>query len=123
MTSEINHNSIVPFFGAERKDLQEAAGITQFLPSGTEWYHSFEGLLIQGGLTASLAGNALSASIPFNVGFPKQVLGVFITPKGTAVAGTGIKYSAAVSIVDLGNFKIANDSGTASQFYWWAIGL
>ena len=117
------NNALSPFEESSLKEIQELIGITQFMPDDTNYYHTIAGLLIQGGVTASIAGNTLSAAIPFNVGFPKKVFGVFLQPVDTVVAGAGARYSHAVSVPDLNNFQIANDSASAMSFYWWAIGL
>lgn len=118
-----NTNSIAQYQGASAAELQEAAGVTRFLPSSTEWYQTINGLLIQGGLFGPVAGNTLTGNIPFNAGFPKQVLGIFLQPIGTTTAGAGTIYSAGANVVDLNNFQIANDAATPRSFYWWAIGV
>jgi hypothetical protein len=119
-----NTNAINPYANASLEQVQEALGLTVFdAATGENWYHTIAGLLIQGGVVGPIAGNTLSGLLPFNTGFPKQVLGVFLQPIDTVVAGTGIRYSAAVSVPDLNNFQIANDGAVAVDFYWWAIGL
>jgi hypothetical protein len=118
-----NNNAIVPFENSTLKELQELVGLTQFLADGMSFYHTVAGILIQGGIVGPVAGNSLSAALPFNAGFPKQVFGVFLQPIGTVVAGAGARYSAGANVIDLNNFQIANDSASAMSFYWWAIGL
>ena len=108
-----NTNSIIPFLGAGLQDLQDTIGITQF-PSGTNWYQTIGGLLIQGGfLTVS---SSAVTTVPFNAGYPTQVLGVWIQSVG------GSHNNAHIDNVTLAQFELHN-GGSTRDYYWWAIGV
>jgi len=113
-------NSVIPFLGASSRDLQEAAGITQF-PSQYEWFQVVNGLIIQGGYVEALSTttNIISFTttniISFVAPFGKQTLGVFIQ---VVAAATNDSY---VNAVTLNNFELINLAG-ARNYYWWAIG-
>jgi len=105
-------NSVIPFLGASSRDLQEAAGITQF-PSQYEWFQVVNGLIIQGGYVEALG--TTTNIISFVAPFGKQTLGVFIQ---VVAAATNDSY---VNAVTLNNFELINLAG-ARNYYWWAIG-
>lgn len=108
-----SYNSVAPFSAASLKELLEALGITQFT-SGTNWYHTIAGLLIQGGfVSAAVSG----VTVNFNAGFTKQVLGILIQPVNS---GPSDPY---VSGVTINNFTIIHGGGGSSNYYWFAIGI
>lgn len=107
------NQALLPYLRGTPEETADAIGITQF-PSETNWFHTIGGLLIQGGLIEVLSGTTLT--VDFNASYPKQVLGVWIQPIGTATV------SSRVNTVTLDTFDIVN--GAADQsFYWWAIGV
>lgn len=110
-----NTNAVTSFNGTSLEELNEAIGITQF-PSDTNWYQTIGGLLIQGGLVEAV-GSGATVTVPFNVGYPTQVLGVFVQSKGTGVLGWSVDNVTQAGF-DLVNAAIAN-----RDFYWWAIGV
>lgn len=110
-----NTNAITPFVGASLSDLNDALGITQF-PSERSWFQTIGGLLVQGGYVAAV-GSGATVAVPFNVGYPTQVLGVFVQPLGTSVLGH------AVNNVTTSGFDLVNAAVAGRDFYWWAIGV
>jgi hypothetical protein len=111
-------NSIPGLSPDSLRNLQEAAGITQFPSDGTSWYQVINGLYIQGGKVTIGAGATIV--VPFKIPLPVQVLGVF-TQGLIAGAGNGyVNIDPAGS--DLTQFTAVN-TGAAKDFYWWAIGV
>ena len=108
-----NSNSILPFNAATLKNLVDTVGITQFT-SETNWYQTIGGLILQGGKTGLIA---TGAQIDFNVSFPKQCLGVFVTIEHTA----GL--SVAANLVTQDKFNIQYTGGATRSIYWFAIGV
>lgn len=108
-----NTNAVPPFLGGSLESALEAIGITQF-PSGTGWFQTIGGLLVQGDLKPVLASASLV--IPFLAVFPKQVLGVWIQPVDAAPNG------GYVNAVTLAQFTVVNGASDRS-YYWWAIGV
>ena len=109
-----NTNAVLLFNQASTKELLESIGVTQF-DSLTNWHQTIGGILIQGGyLTAVGAGAALG--VPYNVGFPKQVVGTFVQPLGASLLGFS------VTPVDKNSFTL-NNAAVVRDFYWWAIGV
>lgn len=106
-------NSIIPFATPRAQDLFNALGITQF-QSETNWFQVIGGLLIQGGF---IDNASTGATITFNTSFTKQILGVFLIPVAGAVIST------AVNTVTVDDFVLVHNSGGASDFYWFAIGV
>jgi hypothetical protein len=93
--------SVPSLFEKDPAKLREAAGITQFLPSDiNSYYHSFSGVLIQGGFKTSPG----AGFVPYQASFPKQVLGVFMN-------------GAVASAVSLNGFTASGPG------YWFAIGI
>jgi hypothetical protein len=109
----MSQNSIAPFVNANVGDLLETIGVTQFLGE-YNWFQVLGGLILQGGLRDGVASGGL---ITLNTGFPKQVLGVFITPKFPA----DVKFSA--GDITTQSFKIFHDETDPVDFYWFAIGV
>lgn len=112
-------NAAVVFRGATLQDIIEAIGIPQFLPDGTGMTWIINGVIIQANISPSVAGASLSAEIPFNAGFTKQVLLLLAVPIGTSAAAGGCE----VSVTNLNTFKIANKAAGAKTFYWLALGV
>lgn len=108
-------NAVVPFEGANLRELVDSLGITQF-PSETNWHQTLGGLLVQGGFIDS-AGSGATVVVPFNVGFPTQVLGVFVQAIGTSVLGWS------VNNITTAQFELVNAAVANRDFYWWAIGV
>lgn len=108
-----NTNAISPFFNATPAQLQEAVGITQF-PTDTEWFHTFGGLLMQGGRVNIPGGTAVL--IPYNAGFPTQVLCIMAQPLDSSAT---FHISGYTSLAD---FTLHN-TGSDKDFFWWAIGV
>lgn len=110
-------NSIPSYGLTDLKQLQDAAGVTQF-PSDTSWYQLINGLLVQGGKVAIGANTSLV--VPFLVGNPTQLLSVFTQP---ILAGTGNGYgSIDPAGTNLNQFTLVN-TGAAKDYYWWAVGV
>jgi hypothetical protein len=110
-----NTNAVTPFNEPTLKELADSLGITQFTTE-TNWFQTIGGVLIQGGSIAGVSSGA-TVVVPFNVGFPTQVLGVFAQVRGTSVLGWS------VTAVDIEKFSIVNAVGAVRDFYWWAIGV
>jgi hypothetical protein len=114
-----NINAITPLNLASLKDVHEAIGVTQYV-SLTNWYQTIGGLLIQGGLVEAAPADA-AIIVPFNVGFNKQILGIFIqaiyTPAGAGNENTGMVHPT----FTLSQWTLVND-GVVKDFFWWAIG-
>lgn len=108
-------NAALPFTGVKLEELADSIGITQF-PSDIAWYQTIGGLLIQGGRVDSV-GSGATVVVPFNVGFPTQVLGVFIQARGTSVLGWS------VNNITTAQFDLINAAVAGRSFYWWAIGV
>lgn len=108
-------NAILPFNGADLQNLTDAIGITQF-QGADKWYQTIGGILIQGGRIVGATHPATNI-VPFNVGFPTQCLGVFCQAIGTSA------HSWAVNNVTTAQFDLHTSSGSAQNFYWWAIGV
>jgi hypothetical protein len=103
-----NFNSIPALLRESPRDLQESLGITQF--SGeNEWVHIMNGLIFQGGIVTR--SGETDIVVPFNVSYPKQVLGIFINPAIFIITPT------------LTQFTVQVSAGTDVQFYWFAIGI
>jgi hypothetical protein len=100
-------NSIAALLKASLEDVQESVGVTQF-QSEHEWVHIFGGLIFQGGVVSRSAESDIT--VTFNTAFPKQVLGVFITPAVFSVTPTRENF-------------IVHSDGSDVQFYWFAIGI
>lgn len=109
-----NINSIPPYSVSNLQDLVDAIGITQFT-SEKNWHHTIAGILIQGGFLQSV-GSGVTLVVPFNVGFPKQVLGVWPQPIGTSLLGHSINN------ITTAQFELVNDA-VVRDFYWFAIGV
>lgn len=109
-----NINSIPPYTTATLQELQEAAGVTQFVGT-SEWNQITNGLQIQGG-QVDVAGGA-SATVDFSAPYETQLLGVFLQVIGGAENGAYI--GAAPTLAD---FVIHNGAGNRT-YYWWAIGV
>ena len=110
-----NRNSVSPYWKASIKDVQDSLGITQF--SGERsWYHTIGGLLIQGGYVEAVTHPG-PVTIPFIVGFPLQVLGVFPQEIGTNA------HSFSVDNITLESYDLYLSSGPSKDFYWFAIGV
>lgn len=110
-----NRNAVTPFLRGTPEELANAIGITQF-HSGTSWSHTVGGLLIQGG-RANGVTHPGPFNVPFSVGYPTQVLGVFPQEIGTNA------HTFSVDGVTLASFDIYLSSGPAKDFYWFAIGV
>lgn len=110
-----NTNAVTPFTGATLAELNDALGITQF-PSETNWYQTVGGILIQGGFVDNV-GSGATVAVPFNVGYPTQVLSVFVQGIGTSVLGWS------VNNVTTAGFDLVNAAVANRDFYWWAIGV
>lgn len=108
-----NTNAILPFFGSNLQELVDTIGITQF-PTGTSWFQTIGGLLIQGNFIDSV-GSSITA-IPFYPAYPTQVLGVW-----TQVVG-GVGNNAHVDTITLEGFTL-HSGGAPRSYYWWAIGV
>ena len=108
-------NAVLPYSRPTLRDLTETIGITQF-PSETNWFQTIGGLLIQGGVVSGV-GSGATVSVPFNVGFTIQVLGVFVQARGASVLGWS------VGTVTLADFQLINAAVAGRDFYWWAIGV
>jgi len=106
-------NSLAPFVKATAEELLESIGVTQFIGEGN-WYQVIAGLIIQGGKLTSVATGTL---VTFNTSFTRQTLNVIITPVAGAVIST------AVNTVSVDDFVLVHNSGGASDFYWFAIGV
>jgi hypothetical protein len=113
-----NTNAIIPYSEVSPEELANTIGITQF-PSADAWYQTIGGLLIQGGLTSSIALNT-SVLVDFNQAFNKQVLGVFVQARYTS--GATNENTGMVDSILLNRFTLRN-GGDAKTFYWWAIGV
>lgn len=110
-----NTNAILPLNSATFKELSEALGVTQFA-SDTNWQQTIGGLLIQGGFVNDV-GSGATVAVPFNAGYPTQVLGVFVQALGTSVLGWSIDN------VTTSGFDLVNAAVATRDFYWWAIGV
>jgi hypothetical protein len=111
-----NTNAIASFTSPSSEELNEAVGITQF-QSETNWFQTIGGILIQGGRVNGIASDA-TVVVPFNAGFPTQVLQVFVQPLGTSVLGWSI-----ADPPNKNNFSIINAAFGPRDFYWWALGV
>lgn len=110
-------NSVPGYDVDNLRALQEAAGITQF-PDATGWYQLINGLLVQGGVVA--VGANTSIVVPFQIGMPQQILGIFVQ---AAIAGVGNGYGTVDPAgTTLQQFTLVN-TGAAKDYYWWAIGV
>lgn len=107
------YNSISPFTDPTLVQLLETMGLTQFV-SETNWYHTISGLLIQGGYITNAATGTV---ITFNVGFTKQVLGVFIVPVNAAATDNY------VSGLTINTFAVNFSGAGTRSFYWFAVGV
>jgi hypothetical protein len=103
------YNSLPALLRESPEGIQEAIGVTQF-PGEHEWVHIFGGLIFQGGVVSRTGETTISVS--FNVAYPKQILGIFVSPAIFQITPTG----------DLSGFSVPSD-GTDTQFYWFAIGV
>lgn len=110
-----NTNAITPFAEATPAELNNSIGITQF-PSETNWHQTIGGLLIQGGFVDNV-GSGATVAVPFNTGYPTQVLGVYVQAIGTSVLGWS------VNNVTTSGFDLINAAVAGRDFYWWAIGV
>lgn len=110
-----NTNAVLPFNAPSLEELADSLGITQFT-SETNWHQTIGGVLIQGGSVLAV-GSGATVVVPFNVGFPTQVLGVFVQARGTSVLGWS------VNGVTTAQFSLVNAAVAARDFYWWAIGV
>ena len=110
-----NTNALVPFNRASLQETADSLGITQFV-SETNWHQTIAGLLIQGGRINSVTHGA-PLVVPFNVGFPTQVLGVFTQEIGANA------HAASINSITTAQFSIILASGPSKDFYWWAIGV
>lgn len=108
-----NTNAVVPFLGGTLPDALESLGVTQF-PSGTEWFQTIGGLLVQGGKVDVVA--AATASIEFPAGVPTQLLGIWIQTVGGTTNG------AYVNVPTLAGFDLVNGASDRT-YYWWALGV
>lgn len=117
MTSNIN--SVTPLNIASLKDIHESLGVTQYT-SLTNWYQTIAGLIIQGGKIIAAPADANTA-VSFNVGFNKQVLGIFVQslyqPAGAGNENTGMVHPT----FTLSTWTLVND-GVVKDFFWWAVG-
>ena len=109
-----NTNSIASYESANPRELQEAAGITQF-PSATEMFQVLNGLQIQVGKVDVAGGATLTVNFP--APYEKQVLGVFLQVLAGAENGAYID-----PVPALASFDLHNGAGNRS-YYWWAIGV
>jgi hypothetical protein len=102
-----NVNSISALLRSTPEEQEESLGITQF--SGeNQWTHIIRGLIFQGGIVTRSGETDINVS--FNVSFPKQVLGIFITP-------------AIFTLTPSLEGFVVNTTGGDVQFYWFAIGI
>lgn len=108
-----NTNAVVPFLGGTLPEALESLGVTQF-PSGTAWFQTIAGLLVQGDFLSITSGTV--QTISFHAAFPKQVLGVWIQTVG------GSHNNAHIDNVTLEEFELHN-GGSARSYYWWALGV
>ena len=108
-----NSNSLIPFATQRAEDLFNTIGIIQFT-SEFDWYQVTAGLILQGGFLDNVT---TGTTVPFIASLPKQVLFIGIQP----IAGAAI--STALSAVTLDDFVLNHNSGGASDFYWYAIGV
>jgi hypothetical protein len=108
-------NAVSPFIDPNLRDLADSIGITQF-QGADKWYQTIGGILIQGGLVTGV-GSGATVVVPFNVGFPTQVLGVFVQALGTSVLGWS------VNNITTAQFELVNAAVAARSFNWWAIGV
>lgn len=108
-----NTNSALPFNRANLKDLEDAFGVPRFSGAASEnWDVTLNGMVLQGG---SVSVTSSTTVVPFNVSFPKQVLGVFCTCSDAHALG--------VTVSNLNEFTITHGTGGTHSVYWWAIGV
>ncbi len=114
-------NSIPGYKDASAGDVQEALGITQ-LKEGSEnnFTQVIGGLIIQGGLTEVLTLDT-TATIQFNVAFPKKVLQIHLGPVGDGVLQSNLGVASPFNVT-LSQFDILQD-GNDCAYYWFAIGF
>ncbi len=113
----MNWNAVTPFVDATPKELQDAAGITQFV-GADGWYQTINGLLVQGG-KANIISNS-TTGVSFNVAFQSQVLFVF-TQAISGGAGNGYVnvFPGSVAL----DMFVAQNTGNSKDFYWLALGV
>lgn len=113
----MNWNGIIPYLAATPQELQEAAGITQFV-GANGWYQTINGLLVQGGKINIISGSSATAFFP--APFTSQLL--FVTAQvlfGSSNAGYS---SIDPANTDLTKVTIYN-TGNSKDYYWLAVGV
>ena len=97
-------------------------GVENFLSLATTGYYMYPGgLIVQWGITGSIAGNGgSSGTITFPIAFPS--LAVFCTMIGTAPATVGNNTNLTLATLTATNFSFLNSYINTMIFVWFAVG-
>lgn len=97
-------------------------GLGMSMSLATTGYYAFPGgLIVQWGITGSIAGNGgSSGTITFPIAFPS--LAVFCTMIGTAPATVGNNTNLTLATLTATNFSFLNSYINAMVFVWFAVG-
>ena len=97
-------------------------GVENFLSLATTGYYMYPGgLIVQWGITGSIAGNGgSSGTITFPIAFPS--VAVFCTMIGTAPATVGNNTNLTLATLTAANFSFLNSYINTMIFVWFAVG-